>query len=119
MPTTRWRWLRCSKEKLGFADGVYSPEMDAKLGFNVFTAPVEVATVETRSLAPTTRVALVIGNGAYQNPGARLVNPPNDARAVSAELEKLGFRVDLHVDKNRRGDERGHQPVRRQAAERR
>ncbi len=89
------------REKLGFADGVYAPEMDAKLAFNVFTAPVEVAVVDTRSVAPTTRVALVIGNGAYQNPGARLINPPNDARVVSAELEKLGFRVNLVVDKTR------------------
>jgi uncharacterized caspase-like protein len=89
------------REKLGSADGVYSPDMDAKLGFNVFTAPVEVAVVDTRSLAPTTRVALVIGNGAYQNPGARLINPPNDAHVVSAELEKLGFRVNLVVDKTR------------------
>ncbi len=91
------------REKLGFADGVYAPEMDAKLGFDVFTAPVAVAALETaaRSLAPTTRVALVIGNGAYQNPGARLVNPANDAQVVSAELEKLGFRVNLLVDKTR------------------
>ena len=89
------------REKLGFADGVYAPDMDAKLGFNVFTAPLEVAVVDTRSMAPSTRVALVIGNGAYVNPGARLINPPNDARTVSAELEKLGFRVNLLVDKTR------------------
>jgi uncharacterized caspase-like protein len=89
------------KQKLGFADGVYSPEMDAKLGFNIFAAPVVVAAAETRALRPTTRVALVIGNGAYQSAGARLTNPANDATLVARELEKLGFRVNLLTDKTR------------------
>ncbi len=38
------------------------------------------------------RVALVIGNGDYAT-APRLENPPIDARAVSASLKKLGFRV--------------------------
>ena len=38
------------------------------------------------------RVALVIGNGAYQN-APRLENPPADARAVAAAFRKLGFVV--------------------------
>ena len=37
------------------------------------------------------RVALVIGNAGYKN--APLVNPLNDARAVSEQLRKLGFKV--------------------------
>ena len=37
------------------------------------------------------RVALVIGNGAYKQPGATLRNPPNDARDVAAALTRLGF----------------------------
>jgi hypothetical protein len=37
------------------------------------------------------RVALVIGNGAYQD--APLRNPVSDARAMSARLAKLGFQV--------------------------
>lgn len=37
------------------------------------------------------RVALVIGNAAYQN--VPLKNPVNDARAVAAKLRKLGFQV--------------------------
>jgi formylglycine-generating enzyme required for sulfatase activity len=44
-----------------------------------------------------TRVALVIGNGAYQNLRA-LKNPPNDARDLTEALKKLGFDVDLGVD---------------------
>jgi len=38
------------------------------------------------------RVALVVGNGAYAH-GAALANPVNDARAMSAKLERLGFDV--------------------------
>ena len=89
------------KQKLGFADGVYAPAMDAQLGFNVFTAPIEVASAETRAIQAPTRVALVIGNGAYQSAGARLQNPANDATIVARELEKLGFRVNLLTDKTR------------------
>jgi tetratricopeptide (TPR) repeat protein len=39
---------------------------------------------------PEKRVALVIGNGAYQNV-ATLPNPSNDARAVADALRKVGF----------------------------
>src|SRR3954467_12537324 len=38
------------------------------------------------------RVALVIGNGAYQH-ADKLLNPVNDARRMKAALEKLGFTV--------------------------
>ena len=41
---------------------------------------------------PGRRVALVVGNGAYQNAPA-LPNPPNDARAVAEALRGLGFEV--------------------------
>lgn len=43
------------------------------------------------------RIALVIGNGAYQQV-AKLPNPDNDARAVATALERLGFAVTLKVD---------------------
>jgi len=46
------------------------------------------------------RVALVIGNGAYQV--SPLKNPPNDARAMAAALRDLGFKVDLVVDGGRK-----------------
>lgn len=43
------------------------------------------------------RIALVIGNGAYQNvPG--LDNPGNDAADLSAELRRVGFEVILQTD---------------------
>jgi uncharacterized caspase-like protein len=46
---------------------------------------------------PRSRVALVIGNGAYKHLPA-LNNPPNDARDLAAALKKLDFDVDLGVD---------------------
>jgi hypothetical protein len=52
------------------------------------------------ALAPAhteTRVALVIGNGAYQRLQP-LKNPPNDARDLADALKKLDFDVDLGVD---------------------
>jgi len=51
--------------------------------------------------APDRRVALVVGNGAYQNVPP-LINPLSDAKAVSAALKRLGFEVvegyDLKID---------------------
>ena len=46
-----------------------------------------------------TRVALVIGNGAYGELGT-LPNPPNDASDVSGRAEKLDFKVTRVVDGN-------------------
>jgi hypothetical protein len=46
------------------------------------------------------RVALVVGNGAYQHL-ATLPNPPNDARAMSAALRRLGFEVEEAIDLDR------------------
>jgi hypothetical protein len=43
------------------------------------------------------RVALVVGNGAYQNL-RQLPNPPNNARDLAAVLTSLGFDVDLGID---------------------
>src|ERR1700744_4831659 len=55
------------------------------LGFSMFPAKAE------------RRLALVIGNGAYVNAN-KLLNPPNDARAMAASLKSLGFEVMLGVD---------------------
>ena len=44
-----------------------------------------------------TRIALVIGNGAYQAVPT-LANPPNDARDVADALKSVGFAVTLGVD---------------------
>jgi hypothetical protein len=44
-----------------------------------------------------TRVALIIGNGAYQN-APRLPNPSNDAADVAASLKRSGFATVLATD---------------------
>lgn len=43
------------------------------------------------------KIALVIGNGDYQDLG-NLSNPPNDARDVASALSRIGFDVDLVID---------------------
>src|SRR5258708_33717024 len=53
------------------------------------------------------RVALVMGNSAYQNVN-RLANPTNDSEAMSAILKKAGFdvverKLDLNVSEMPRG----------------
>ena len=55
----------------------------------------------TQSLmAGQNRIALVIGNGGYQE--APLKNPVNDAKAMSAKLRQLGFEVILRTDSDQR-----------------
>jgi hypothetical protein len=51
------------------------------------------------------RVALVIGNGGYQN-ATPLPNPPNDARDVGAALTRTGFETIVGVDLDRAGMDR-------------
>lgn len=48
------------------------------------------------------RVALVVGNSAYQH-ASRLANPGNDATAMAEALEELDFKVILGIDLSRRG----------------
>jgi uncharacterized caspase-like protein len=48
-----------------------------------------------------TRVALVVGNGAYRAT-TPLANPPNDARAMSKALKAVGFTVIEAVDADKR-----------------
>ena len=64
----------------------------AVLAFVVFAAPAVV-------LADG-RVALVVGNSTYDHIG-RLPNPDNDARDISAALQRLGFEVTTELDADR------------------
>jgi len=50
---------------------------------------------------PLKGVALVIGNGDYEHIG-KLANPVNDARAIEAMLDGLGFETTLVSDRNAR-----------------
>ena len=51
------------------------------------------------------RVALVIGNGAYQN-ATPLTNPVHDATAIAETLEAIGFTVVVGTDLDKPGMER-------------
>jgi uncharacterized caspase-like protein len=57
----------------------------------VSPAQAQKACTETTAATTEKRVALVIGNGAYNK--QPLANPANDARAISAKFVELGFRV--------------------------
>ncbi|KAB0681350.1 SUMF1/EgtB/PvdO family nonheme iron enzyme [Aureimonas leprariae] len=57
--------------------------------------------LSSQAAAAERRVALVIGNGAYENI-TQLINPPRDAAAMSAMLRGLGFDVVEAVDLERR-----------------
>jgi uncharacterized caspase-like protein len=52
----------------------------------------------TPTLAEGPRVALVIGNGNYDNEIGRLRNPTNDANLIARSLGQLGFKVILKTD---------------------
>jgi hypothetical protein len=55
--------------------------------------PANVSVLQPTVTAPNLkRVALVIGNGAYENV-PKLANPVNDARSVAEKLQGLGYQV--------------------------
>lgn len=56
-------------------------------------------------LLADTKVALVIGNSAYEHT-AQLTNPANDARSVAAVLTSLGFKVTQGTDLDKPGFDR-------------
>ncbi|MGV7214258.1 caspase family protein [Bradyrhizobium sp. UFLA05-112] len=63
--------------------------------------PLLFMAITDRCLADT-RVALVLGNGAYRNV-PRLTNPANDAADVAAALKLLGFETIVATDLDRAG----------------
>lgn len=61
---------------------------------------IAVATIAGGGVSPAAaemRIALVIGNGAYDN-FPSLANPPNDARLMAATLREIGFEVIEAID---------------------
>ena len=68
-------------------------------GVLAITYTVSVA-AQTVSSVSERRVALVVGNANY--PYQPLKNPVNDARAMSATLQSLGFEVTLVEDATRK-----------------
>ena len=63
-------------------------------------AVVSLSTIVATTAEAESRVALVVGEGAYANVPA-LSNPPNDAQDVAQALSALGFKVRLLVDADR------------------
>jgi uncharacterized caspase-like protein len=63
---------------------------------------VQVAQTDAAA-RPASRLALVIGNGRYPDANAPLTQPVNDARAISAALQREGFDVDV-VENGSRAD---------------
>ena len=90
-----------------------TPKMNSKMivsSMRAFARPIAATRVLalggvvtlaiTAAAHAESRVALVVGNGAYKAvPG--LPNPPNDAQDVSQALTSLGFQVTLLVDADR------------------
>jgi len=59
----------------------------------LITVSIFLVSLSALAQAPQdTRIALVIGNSDYRN-APELINPKNDARAISLILKKLGFEV--------------------------
>lgn len=74
----------------------------AALNMRAIDAARAVSTDQvTGSLAQTSRLALVIGNGHYPDASAPLTQSINDARALSSSLRKNGFDVDMVEDATR------------------
>jgi hypothetical protein len=69
--------------------------------FLCLSLPVSAPPQDSRGLVvKSERMALVIGNGAYQT--APLKNPVNDAEDLSKVLSSMGFKVSLHKNVDKR-----------------
>ena len=74
---------------------------NAALNKRTMDAASAVATEQGASVKKASRLALVIGNGHYPDAGDPLVQPINDARALSHALRHDGFDVDMIEDASR------------------
>ena len=71
------------------ARAVAKARLEALLGA-VAPAPAGKTSPSASSPSGTRKVALIVGNGAYQNV-APLANPPRDARLIASTFRELGF----------------------------
>lgn len=62
--------------------------------------PTDRQLMVTAATPSEKRYALIIGNGGYTS--APLLNPPNDAKALAATLQQLGFEVTHQANMNQR-----------------
>jgi len=77
---------------------LFKPNAETNATFSTDSADAQRGLARRDASTPTTdptqsakRVALVIGNSAYQQ--GRLTNPVNDARSIASRLRNLGFDV--------------------------
>ena len=92
---------RCSISVAAALAGMVSLAIGAHAALNMraLDAAKAISTEQSDSAAKkTSRIALVIGNGRYPDASAPLVQPINDARALTAALRGKGFDVDVVED---------------------
>jgi uncharacterized caspase-like protein len=98
------RQLRISRRSVTIAAalvGVVSLAIGANAALNKRALDSARAVATERSGAvpnQASRIALVIGNGHYPDANAPLAQPINDARALTAQLRRTGFDVDVVED---------------------
>jgi uncharacterized caspase-like protein len=101
------RQLRISRRSVTIAAalvGVVSLAIGANAALNKRALDSARAVATERSGAVpnrASRIALVIGNGHYPDANAPLAQPINDARALTAQLRRTGFDVDVVEDASR------------------
>jgi uncharacterized caspase-like protein len=101
------RQLRISRRPITIATalvGVVSLAIGANAALNkrsLDTAPAPVTEQVGEVPNQASRIALVIGNGHYPDANAPLAQPINDARALTAQLRRTGFDVDVVEDASR------------------
>jgi uncharacterized caspase-like protein len=101
------RQLRISRRSVTIAAalvGVVSLAIGANAALNKRSTDTARAVVTEQSGEvpnQASRLALVIGNGHYPDANAPLAQPINDARALTAQLRRTGFDVDVVEDASR------------------
>jgi uncharacterized caspase-like protein len=107
MTVMSFRQFRTSRRPLTIAAaflGVLSLAIGANAALNkrALDTARAVATEQSGEVSHNAaRIALVIGNGHYPDANAPLAQPINDARALTAQLRRTGFDVDVVEDASR------------------
>jgi uncharacterized caspase-like protein len=107
MIVMNFRKLAVSRRSLTIATafaGVLSLAIGANAALNkrALDTPRAITTEQSGEVPnKASRIALVIGNGHYPDAHAPLSQPINDARALTAQLRRTGFDVDVVEDASR------------------
>lgn len=83
------------------AERIQTDQPENNVSNPVFIKPVE-SNLQAANPANQKRLALLIGNGMYQN-GGILANPENDANDIGKSLQNLGFDVMLYNNLDQKG----------------